>query len=147
MAYNGGFPMTYQPTYQMQQPIQQIQMPQPQQQQTGITWVQGEAGAKAYPVAPNTTVDLWDSEEQTIYLKSADMSGMPSMKILDYTVRDSVNPKNNHLTEQPTIDTSMFVTYDDLDARLEELTSKINALVNRPKNNEYQRRNKERKDG
>ena len=147
MAYNNGFPITYQPAYQMQPQVQQIQMPQPQQQQTGITWVQGEAGAKAYPVAPNTTVDLWDSEEQTIYLKSADMSGMPSMKILDYTVRDSVNPKNNHLTEQPVIDTSMFVTYDDLDARLEELTSKINALVTRPKSNEYQRRNKERKDG
>lgn len=140
MAYNNGFPMTYQQSYQ----LPQMQLPQ-SQQQTGITWVQGEAGAKAYPVAPNTTVDLWDSEEQVIYLKSADMSGMPSMKILDYTIRDQVGHKNN-LAEQPHIDTSMFVTYEDLDSRLEELTNKINSLT-RPKNNEYQRRNKERKDG
>jgi len=40
-------------------------------------------------VAPNSTVQLWDSEQQTIYLKSADASGMPSMKILDYSVRDA----------------------------------------------------------
>lgn len=139
MAYNNGFPMTYQQPYQMQ-------IPQPQPQvNSGITWVQGEAGAKAFPVAPNNTVDLWDSEEQVIYLKSADMSGMPSMKILDYTIRDQVGHKNN-LTEQPQIDTSMFVTYEDLNSRLEELTNKINSLA-RPKNNEYQRRNKERKDG
>lgn len=139
MAYNNGFPMNYQQPYQMQ-------IPQPQPQvNSGITWVQGEAGAKAFPVAPNNTVDLWDSEEQVIYLKSADMSGMPSMKILDYTIRDQVGHKNN-LTEQSQIDTSMFVTYEDLNNRLEELTNKINSLA-RPKNNEYQRRNKERKDG
>lgn len=139
MAYNNGFPIGYQQPYQMQ-------IPQPQPQvNSGITWVQGEAGAKAFPVAPNNTVDLWDSEEQVIYLKSADMSGMPSMKILDYTIRDQVGHKNN-LTEQPQIDTSMFVTYEDLNNRLEELTNKINSLA-RPKNNEYQRRNKERRDG
>ena len=49
--------------------------------QNGIIWVQGESGAKAYPVAPNQTVQLWDSEGQVVYLKSADGSGMPSMKI------------------------------------------------------------------
>lgn len=139
MAYNNGFPMNYQQPYQ-------VQIPQPQpQMNTGITWVQGEAGAKVFPVASNNTVDLWDSEEQVIYLKSADMTGMPSMKILDYTIRDQVGHKNN-LTEQSQIDTSMFVTYEDLNSRLEELTNKINSL-SRPKNNEYQRRNKERKDG
>lgn len=82
MAYNNGFPMGYGQMYP--------QMPQPQRY-GGLTWVQGEAGAKSYLVAPNTTVDLWDSEAQVIYLKSADASGMPSMKILDYTIRDTSN--------------------------------------------------------
>ena len=88
MAYNAGYPATYQPMFypQYQQP-QQTQ--QPAQQSTGIIWVQGEAGAKSYLVAPNTTVQLWDSEKQTIYLKSADASGMPSMKVLDYTIREA----------------------------------------------------------
>ena len=58
-----------------------------QNNQNSIIWVQGEAGAKSYLVAPNSTVQLWDSERQTIYLKSADASGMPSIKVLDYTIR------------------------------------------------------------
>lgn len=58
-----------------------------QQNASGLIWVQGEAGAKSYMVAPNNTVALWDSEAQTVYLKSADASGMPSMRILDYEIR------------------------------------------------------------
>lgn len=88
MAFNYGFPATYQPMYyQPQYQVPQVQQPV-QQQSNGIIWVSGEAGAKAYLVAPNNTVQLWDSESQTIYLKSADASGMPSMKILDYIIRD-----------------------------------------------------------
>lgn len=71
MAYNF-FQTGYQP-YQMNN--------------QGMQWVQGESAAKSYPVAPNTTVALWDSEENVVYIKSADMSGMPSIKILDYVVR------------------------------------------------------------
>lgn len=88
MAYNNFFPTSYQP-YQMPQMSQMPQQVQQPQQNSGITWVLGEAGAKSYLVAPNTTVSLWDSESQTIYLKSADASGMPSIKILDYTIRDA----------------------------------------------------------
>jgi len=66
---------------------------QPQQQSTGLIWVQGEAGAKSYLVAPGSTVVLWDSEAQTVYIKSADATGMPSMRILDYTFRDTAPQK------------------------------------------------------
>ena len=101
MAYNNVFPVGYQPAqiYYPQQYApqpQQMQNVQGSQQQMGnssIIWVQGEAGAKSYLVAPNSTVQLWDSEKQTIYLKSADASGMPSMKTLDYTIRD-LSPVN-----------------------------------------------------
>ena len=83
--YNGGFPATYQPMVpQYQAPVMQTQQQAPQ---NGLIWVQGEQAAKSYLVAPNSTVQLWDSEEKVIYLKSADVSGMPSMKILDYTIR------------------------------------------------------------
>ena len=93
--------------------------PQYQQnnQQSGIIWVQGEAGAKSYMVAPNTTVQLWDSESQTIYLKSADASGMPSMRIIDYTIRDNA-PKTPNLTAS-----SDFVTKDELQAVVNELNA------------------------
>ena len=53
-----------------------------------ITWVQGEAGAKAFLVAPNNTIALWDSEAQVIYIKETDMAGRPTMQILDYTIRN-----------------------------------------------------------
>lgn len=114
MAYNNYFPAGYQPYYP-----QQYSVPQSQQntQQSGIIWVQGEAGAKSYMVAPNTTVQLWDSESQTIYLKSADASGMPSMRIIDYTIRDNV-ARTPNLGSQ-----SDFATKSELQAVLNELNA------------------------
>ena len=82
MAYNYNFPVGYQNYYPQYQ--QQTQT----QTQSPLNWVQGEAGAKSFLVAPGNTVTLWDSEAQVIYLKSADASGMPSMRILDYTIRE-----------------------------------------------------------
>lgn len=68
--------------------MQQLQQPQQTQQQSaGIIWVQGEAAAKSHPVANGATVTLWDSEQPTIYIKHVDESGMPSMRIVDYTER------------------------------------------------------------
>lgn len=96
MAYNNYFPAGYQPAYYPTQSNAfptQMNVGATQPTQNGIIWVQGEAGAKSYLVAPNTTVPLWDSEAQTIYLKSADVSGMPSMKVIDYTIRDMIPPK------------------------------------------------------
>ena len=57
------------------------------QQQTGVLWVSGELEAQGYPVAPNNAVALWDSSTPVIYLKQADASGRPSMKIYDLTER------------------------------------------------------------
>lgn len=100
--YNNGFPATYQPVYPQAQ-FQQPQVMQGQQnQQNGIIWVQGESAAKSYLVAPGSTVQLWDSEEKIIYLKSADASGLPSMKILDYTIRGEKEEKKE--TEYATKD-------------------------------------------
>lgn len=115
MAYNNGFPMAYQPM--AYQPMN-YQQPQPQAQQqnapsSNMIWVQGEAGAKSYLVSPNTTIQLWDSEAQTIYLKSADASGMPTMKILDYTIREQSQSGQN----MPTLmqeSSPEYVTKDDL---------------------------------
>lgn len=102
MAYYNGFPANYQPIYQapqyqppvMQTPQPQYQAPQGQQPAGGVSIVQiqGEAAAKSYLVAPNSTVQLWDMDAGVIYIKSADASGMPSMKILDFTVRGESAP-------------------------------------------------------
>ena len=121
MAFNNGFPINYQPTYMPQQQAYIPQMPQAQQQQSnGIIWVSGEAGAKAFMVAPNTTVQLWDSEDQVIYLKSADASGMPTMKVLDYTIRQAGNQQ-----AAPSLMQSDYVTRDELSAFEEKIKKMI----------------------
>lgn len=119
MAYFNGFPASYQPVYsQYQQP-----MIQNQNQQSGVIWVQGEAGAKSYLVAPNSTVQLWDSESQTIYLKSADASGMPTMKVLDYTIRDQAkNPVSNPVFVRPE-ELSGYATKSEIAAITGEITA------------------------
>ena len=67
--------------------------PQVPPQQGGITWVQGEEGAKAYLVAAGNSVMLMDSETQTFYLKSTDATGMPlPLRIFDYSER-TAHPK------------------------------------------------------
>lgn len=120
------FPMGYQP-----QSFQQFQQPQFQQpqQNNGIIWVQGEAGAKSFLVGPNQTVQLWDSEADTIYLKSADASGMPSLKVLDYTIRGTQNAQ-----ETPKQDA--YVTKDDLYALEEKILKKLDILAQRGAENE-----------
>lgn len=135
MAYNNGFPVSYPqyyPQYQQQMPTQNNAFPTQQNvgaMQNSIIWVQGEAGAKSYLVAPNTTVQLWDSEAQTIYLKSADASGMPSIKTLDYTIRDSVMPVSASLVEE-----DKFIHKDELNAikgQIEALEREIDKLKSR----------------
>ena len=135
MAFNTGFPATYQPMFyqptytpptQNYAPMQAQQQPvQAPVQNNNMIWVSGEAGAKAYLVAPNTTVQLWDSEAQVIYLKSADASGMPSIKVLDYTIRDQTpaNAPISAATNTP-INTTDYATH----AEIEALTARVDAL-------------------
>ena len=114
MAYNGGFPMGYQ-AYQSQ-----YQMPQ--QNNGGIIWIQGEQAAKSYLTAPNTTVALWDSETQHIYLKTTDQNGIPSMRTLEYTILESqkaqkqvLNPLDREIHD--------YVTKSDLKGIYERLAA------------------------
>lgn len=70
------YKQSYQPMYQQ---------PYAQPAQTGgsgMLWVQGEAAAKSWAIAPGASVVLWDSEAPFIYIKSADASGIPSIRRL-----------------------------------------------------------------
>ena len=62
-------------------PPQQQFMPYQQQQPNNsvtVVTVQGEAGARIYPVAAGNTVFLIDFEAHKFWLKSTDVNGMPS---------------------------------------------------------------------
>ena len=81
----------------------------------GINWVQGEAGARAWMVAPGSVAMLMDSERSVFYIKSTDASGVPMpMRTFDYTERIGVAPQS---AGQST-DFSVFVTREELNQRL-----------------------------
>lgn len=138
MPMYNNYPVTYQNPYYQQpllvQPQSQLMsqqqnsiIPQPQQpvQNNNIIWVTGEAGAKSYLVAPNTTVQLWDSESQTIYLKSADASGMPSIKTLEYTIKNDNPPLQATIVEEEYISREEF---EDLKGEIKSLGKEIEKL-------------------
>lgn len=83
MAYNPYFPVNYQQTYFPAIPQQTPQY----QPQTSILWVSGEKEAQMYPVAPNNAVTLWSQSEPVVYLKQADATGKPSLKVYDLVER------------------------------------------------------------
>ena len=56
-----------------------------------MLWVLNETEATSYPVAPNNSVTLWDKNQDTVYIKSVNMQGVPSMRILDYVERTADN--------------------------------------------------------
>lgn len=137
MAYNYGYAMNY---YPMQanafQGVGNVGGVAPNAQSNGIIWVQGEAGAKSYMVAPNNTVQLWDSESQTIYLKSADASGMPSMRILDYTIRsEASNSPVKTFSEHEAI-IPIREELNALKSRMDYLQSRFDSAFNQPRRNQ-----------
>ena len=95
--------------------LQQQQQPQ---QSAGINWVQGEAGAKSYALAPNQSVLLMDSENNVFYIKSSDASGMPMpLRIFDYTER--ITTKIETTPVQTKVD---YITREEFEKRLAEIT-------------------------
>jgi hypothetical protein len=120
----------------MQQPIQQMPMVQTSDDRI---WVQGEAGAKAYFVAANATVVLWDTESPTLYIKSADATGKPlEMDIIDLSRRAKNLPamSQNPPTEHKCTCGDKFVLKKDFEAlqiEFDALRRELEALKEKTK--------------
>ena len=102
---------------------------QPPQTNQGLIWVQGEAAARSYLVAPNSTVLLMDSDNSVFYLKSADNSGMPSLRTFDYTERTQTAPQAPQNNEANLDD--KYVTraeYDALSGKYAEILDRLNSF-------------------
>ena len=110
----------YSPNYfQTPAPDQLAQLRQNFQPQTpAIVWVQNEAEAMNYLVAPNSAVTLWDSNSPVVYLKQTDASGKPSMKTYDLVER----------TQKPVQQSVEYATKEELNA----LAAKIESLTAKP---------------
>lgn len=106
-------PMPDQLAYLRQQQMQPMQQPA-----ASPLWVQGEAGAKAYPVAPGSSVILMDSESNVFYIKSADQSGMPTMRTFEYRERTAAQGPPVQAAQQPQGD---YVTRSEFDALRQQI--------------------------
>lgn len=120
MAY-GAF--NYNPYYGVQYPGYQQPMIQSQtpQQVSGMIWVQGEAGAKAYNLRPGESAFLMDSEAPMAYLKRTDANGMPSM---DYFKVEKITPE----AAAAPVASADYASAADL-AKLREELSKLRKTV------------------
>lgn len=125
----------YNPQYQqpMAQPMQNAQMPMQGQPTNDFLWVLNENEATSYPVAPNNTVILWDKNLPTVYIKSVNAQGVPSMRVLDFTERTATAQK------QPVSglfgSANNFVTLDSFNALkgdVEALRDKLDELNAKP---------------
>lgn len=120
---------------QYQQPMSQPMQQAPMQTQptNDFLWVLNENEATSYPVAPNNTVTLWDKNLPTIYIKSVNSQGVPSMRVLDFTERTATAPK---MPSAPTFNsTNNFVTIDSFNALkgdVEALRGKLDELSTKP---------------
>ena len=75
MAYN---PSLYNP-YGQPQPYSWSQ-PTWQQPINGLVSVTGMEGAKAYQLPPNSSMPLFDQDNDVLYLKTTDSAGYPTIK-------------------------------------------------------------------
>lgn len=136
--YTQPYPQPYQDRLaQLQNQYQQtIPQMQPAPQQTinqGLLWVQGEAGAKSYLVAPNTTVLLMDSEGSRFYLKSTDNAGMPNLRTFEYKEilprsAQSEQPPSDNLDDKYVTRTEYREEYNSLQAKFSEILEKMKSL-------------------
>ena len=122
----------YNPQYQqpMAQPMQNAQMPMQGQPTNDFLWVLNENEATSYPVAPNNTVILWDKNLPTVYIKSVNAQGVPSMRVLDFTERTATAQKQP--VSGPFGSANNFVTIDSfnaLEAKFAALEGKVHGVV------------------
>lgn len=101
-------------TQPFQAPMQNNPVTIPQTPMSDMIWVLGQTEAESYLVAPNNSVVLWDKNNPTIYVKSVNAQGVPSMRILDFSERTQNAPQTP--TEHVCKCGDKFVTKDDFNA-------------------------------
>ena len=133
------YPVPYQPWNYSgvgQQMYPQYPQSMPNTQQTsqttqtgGLIWVDGEVGAKAYQMPAgwpaNTPIDLWDTNDTVIYLKSVNPMGMPNpLQKAHYTLEEykSATPGRSGDTGA---DMNEYVRKDELEKMKTELMEAI----------------------
>lgn len=139
MAYNYGFPATYQPfnpyaqqfaqqmfPAQQMQPQQMQQQPQPAQapqqgqpqqiQNGGFVSVRSRAEAQGYPVAPGNSVTFKDETAPFVYVKTMGFSSLdrPTFEAFRLVKEDAEPAPAPENVSRETIDLSAYATKKEL---------------------------------
>ena len=96
--------------------------------QSNLLRVTGPESAKAYPIAPNDNVVLFDADNPIFYLVSSDDSGFKTMRTFRFEEEKPVEVQGS--VEQ--METSGFATKEDLDELkrdLSEIAKMVKELV------------------
>lgn len=124
MAFNNGFPASYQPMgygYPQYPQMQQTPMPgaqmSPANQQmmtpptirAEIVQVDGEEAAAAYPVGAGASQMMIAKDDSAIFVKTALANGQATLDV--FVKRPPAPPK-------PTVDLGAYVTRDEMEERL-----------------------------
>ena len=91
----------------------QPQLTQPQVNTQNLIRVNGIDGAKAYQMPANSTVALFDNNEDIMYIKTTDGAGFPAIRTFAF---NEVVANTN-----PIQDTADYVTRDEFNKLKEEL--------------------------
>lgn len=107
MAYN---PNLYMSNYN--EPYQRLPF-QPQPPINGLISVTGLEGAKAYQLPPNSSVALFDSDSDIMYVKTTDGAGFPTIKTYRFELMDNTQPQEQYVSR---------AEFDQLVQRIEAMT-------------------------
>ena len=122
--YQPYYPQTYQP-----------QQTQQQQQTSGILWVSGMQEASMYPVAPNNAVALWEQSGKVIYLKQADATGKPTIKVYDLVERTEEAPAQTEFATKADLGAVSKAIKDAL-TEMEQMKADLYGVAGRKKKKE-----------
>lgn len=125
------FQNPYMPYIQQQMPqnqFSQFQQTQPQIQTQNLIRVNGIDGAKAYQMTPNSTVALFDSNEDIMYVKSTDGAGFPQIRRFKF-----VEMQESQTKQAENVD---FVSREEFENFKKEIMSNGKQSVRKSESNE-----------
>lgn len=104
--------------YSPQQSFVPYQQP-PTNNTVSVVTVQGEAGARVYPVAAGNTVLLIDFDMKKFWLKSTDQNGMPS-RFVSFTFTEDIKPPS---------DNGQFISRNEFDDLKKSIDAQFKQLL------------------
>lgn len=135
--YASPYTSYYQQPYatQTQPSVYQNQQQQtPQQTYIPLTFVNGEVGAKAFIMQPNSTIYLQDSDSDKLFIKKSDIQGksiMKKYKLVELDENDQIieNKPQKDLMGNFISKEQFHALKEEFEGKFNELTSKVDNLM------------------